>query len=404
MSTAPSAPPSNRGPQAALEPWQDPHAAPYLRIERVTKRFGEVYAVDDVSLLIYRGEFFSLLGSSGCGKSTLLRLLAGLERPTAGRIYIDGADVTEVPAYARPVNMMFQSYALFPHMSVEQNVAFGLKQQRMPRRQRNERVAEMLDLLEIAELRRRKPDQLSGGQRQRVALARSLAKQPKLLLLDEPLGALDKRLRENTQFELVNLQERLGITFVTVTHDQEEAMTMSTRIAVMQAGQILQVDTPSGIYEYPNCRPVARFIGSVNLFAGKVAAIDGDQVEIASSLGPPMRMRVLHPLAIGTPVSVAVRPEKMRPLAPDAAIAGPNRLIGTVEDIAYLGDVSIYRVRVRAADAETAGPAERRRDGGDSQIVEMTLTNTQPRTEQVLTWGEMVAMEWSPTSGVVLTD
>lgn len=442
------------------EPWQDPRAAPYVRIERVTKRFGEVYAVDDLSLNIYRGEFFSLLGGSGCGKSTLLRLLAGLERPTAGRIFIDGADVTNLPAYARPVNMMFQSYALFPHMSVEQNVAFGLKQERMPRSERLERVAQMLDLLEIGDLRRRKPDQLSGGQRQRVALARSLAKQPKLLLLDEPLGALDKRLRENTQFELVNLQERLGITFVTVTHDQEEAMTMSTRIAVMRAGQILQVDTPTAIYEYPNCQAVARFIGSVNLFPGKVVAVDGNQVRVASQLGPMMQMQAFHPFAIGTPVSVAVRPEKMRPCSlnsapssldvssaaslspsessrpdassgdsirpdagsadsaglglsktaptasdPDAAAGQVNRLAGVVEDIAYLGDVSIYRVRVQAsaafADSEAMADAD---DRPGSVIVEMTLTNIQPRTEQALTWGQPVAMEWSPTSGAVLSD
>jgi putrescine transport system ATP-binding protein len=387
-----------RAEHPVLEPWQDPRAAPYVRIDRVTKRFGPVYAVDDVSLAIYRGEFFSLLGSSGCGKSTLLRLLAGLERPTQGRIFIDGADVTDLPPYARPVNMMFQSYALFPHMSVEQNVAFGLKQDRMPRKQRRERVDEMLALLQISELRRRKPDQLSGGQRQRVALARSLARQPKLLLLDEPLGALDKRLRENTQFELVNLQERLGITFVTVTHDQEEAMTMSSRIAVMDAGRILQVDTPTAIYEYPNCRALARFIGSVNLFDGKVLAIDGELARIASSLGPVMEMRCLYPLAVGTSVSVAVRPEKMRPSDTTApAGAGVNRLDGIVEDIAYLGGVSIYRVRVEAANAGRDGDTS-------SQIVEMTMTNVQPRTEQDLTWGQHVAMEWSPTSGVLLTE
>jgi putrescine transport system ATP-binding protein len=303
-----------------------------------------------------------------------------------------------MPSYARPVNMMFQSYALFPHMSVEQNVAFGLKQEGMPRRQRAERVDEMLALLQIGELRRRRPDQLSGGQRQRVALARSLARQPKLLLLDEPLGALDKRLRETTQFELVNLQERLGITFVTVTHDQEEAMTMSTRIAVMQAGQILQVDTPTAIYEYPNCRAVARFIGSVNLLEGRVTAIDGDQARIASNLGPEMRMRCLYPLAIGTPVTVAVRPEKMRPCGPDESADGVNRVAGIVEDIAYLGDVSVYRVRVQATPDAAGGEA------APSQIVEMTLTNIQPRTEQALTWGQGVAMEWSPTSGVVLTE
>jgi putrescine transport system ATP-binding protein len=249
----------------------------------------------------------------------------------------------------------------------------------------------MLALLKIGELRRRRPDQLSGGQRQRVALARSLARHPKLLLLDEPLGALDKRLRENTQFELVNLQERLGITFVTVTHDQEEAMTMSTRIGVMDAGRIMQVDTPTAIYEYPNSRFVADFIGSVNLFEGKVAAIDGDQVLVQSRLGRGMRMRCPHPLALGTPVTVAVRPEKMR-TCDDYRDDGINQIKGVVEDIAYLGDVSIYRVRVGERGDTASG------------IVEMTLTNTQPRTEQALTWEQEVAMEWAPTSGVVLTD
>jgi putrescine transport system ATP-binding protein len=369
-----------------LEPWQDPKTRPYVRIDQVTKKFGDVYAVDDVTLDIYKGEFFSLLGSSGCGKSTLLRMLAGLERPTQGRIYIDGTDVTDIPAYSRPVNMMFQSYALFPHMTVEQNVEFGLKQDRMPRQERMQRVSEMLALLQISELRKRKPDQLSGGQRQRVALARTLAKQPKLLLLDEPLGALDKRLRESAQFELVNLQERTGITFVTVTHDQEEAMTMSTRIAVMNAGQILQVDTPTAIYEYPAYRFVADFIGLVNLFEGRVVETNGDQVLIETNLGRRLLMRDLHPHVIGTPVTVAIRPEKLQ-ICQDYREDEVNQVKGLVEDIAYLGDVSIYRVRV-----------------SPELLVEMTLTNVQPRTEQVLTWGQEVAMEWSPTSGVVLTE
>ncbi|MEY6434240.1 polyamine ABC transporter ATP-binding protein [Thioalkalicoccus limnaeus] len=370
----------------ALEPWQDPGAVPFVRIDRVTKQFGDVYAVDDVSLSIFRGEFFSLLGSSGCGKSTLLRLLAGLDYPSSGRIFIDGADVTDIPPYHRPVNMMFQSYALFPHMTVEQNVEFGLKQERMPRRERAERVGEMLDLLRISELRKRKPDQLSGGQRQRAALARSLAKHPKLLLLDEPLGALDKRLRENTQFELVNLQERIGTTFVTVTHDQEEAMTMSSRIAVMEAGRILQIDTPTGIYEFPSNRFVAEFIGSVNLFEGRVMQRDGDLVTVETRLGRPMQMRCPAPLALGKPVTIAIRPEKIRLSAAyrDDAV---NQIRGTVEDIAYLGDVSIYHVRT-----------------GPDQVTRMTLANIQPHTEQALTWGQEVAMEWSPTSGVVLTD
>ena len=369
-----------------IEPWQDPKAAPYLRIERVTKRFDDVYAVDDVSLSVYKGELFSLLGSSGCGKSTLLRLLAGLEAPTSGRIFIDGVDVTALPPYSRPVNMMFQSYALFPHMTVEQNVEFGLKQERMPRRERTQRVDEMLELLQIGELRKRRPEQLSGGQRQRAALARSLAKHPKLLLLDEPLGALDKRLREHTQFELVNLQERIGTTFITVTHDQEEAMTMSTRLAVMDAGQIIQVDTPTGIYEYPNSRFVAEFIGSVNLFEGKVVERIKDEVRIETRLSRPLRMRCLQPLSLGTPVTVAVRPEKMR-LCAEPSEAAENLVEGIVEDIAYLGDVSIYHVRI-----------------SPDQVAQMTLANVQPRTEQALTWGQEVAMQWSPTSGVVLTD
>ncbi|TCT23900.1 ABC transporter ATP-binding protein [Thiobaca trueperi] len=369
-----------------LESWQDPKAAPYVRIERLTKKFGDVYAVDDVSLNIFQGEFFSLLGSSGCGKSTLLRLLAGLEYPTSGRIHIDGVDVTDVPPYSRPVNMMFQSYALFPHMTVEQNIDFGLRQDRLPRRERAERIGEMLDLLKITPLRKRRPDQLSGGQRQRVALARSLAKHPKLLLLDEPLGALDKRLRENTQFELVNLQERLGTTFVTVTHDQEEAMTMSSRIAIMEAGQIMQIDTPTAIYEFPNCRFVAEFIGSVNLFEGKIVERQGDQVLIEAQFGGLMRMRSFQPHAIGTPVMVAIRPEKMR-LCETPGGDGVNRLQGIVEDIAYLGDVSIYRIRT-----------------GSGLLAEMTLTNIQPRTEQALTWEQEAVIEWSPTSGVVLTE
>jgi len=370
---------------AGLEPWQDPQARPFVRIERLTKRYGEVYAVDDLSLEIYKGEFFSLLGSSGCGKTTLLRVLAGLEAPTSGRVYIDGVDETGTPPYARPVNMMFQSYALFPHMSVEQNIAFGLAQERLPRRERRRRMARMLELLHIGALRTRRPDQLSGGQRQRVALARSLAKQPKLLLLDEPLGALDKRLREHTQFELVKLQEELNMTFVTVTHDQEEAMTMSTRIAVMEAGQILQVDVPPVLYEYPASRFVADFIGSVNLFEGRVLSREGETVDVQATPGPRLKMRCTRPLVAGTPVAVAIRPEKIR-LATSGEGGGVNRLRGVVEDIAYLGDISVYHLR-------TAG----------ERIVQMTLTNHRPITEPPLSWGQTVTMEWSPDSGVVLT-
>jgi putrescine transport system ATP-binding protein len=373
-------------PKRHLESWQDPSTQPYVQLQRVTRQYGDVYAVDDVSLDIYQGEFFSLLGSSGCGKSTLLRMLAGLEMPTSGRILIDGVDVTNVPPYKRPVNMMFQSYALFPHMSVEANIAFGLKQEKLSADIRNERIEQMLKLLHIEALRKRRPDQLSGGQRQRVALARSLAKHPKLLLLDEPLGALDKRLRENTQFELVNLQEKLGITFITVTHDQEEAMTMSSRIAVMHDGHILQVDTPSGIYEYPNCRFVAGFVGSINVFEGKIMQRSEGEAIIEGTHGEQYHMQCLQPLAIGLPVVVAVRPEKIR-LARNPEIESVNQIRGQVEDIAYLGDVSIFHLKTASG-----------------RKIQMTLTNTRPITEQTLTWGEEVVIEWDPDGGVVLTE
>ncbi|MFO0448772.1 MAG: ABC transporter ATP-binding protein, partial [Pseudomonadota bacterium] len=252
----------------------------YVRIDRVTKKFGAFTAVRQVSLDIRRGEIFCLLGGSGCGKTTLLRMLAGFEQPTEGRLYIDGVDVTDVPPYERPVNMMFQSYALFPHMSVFENVAFGLKQDRVPKAEIRDRVAEMLALVQLQDYGARKPHQLSGGQRQRVALARALAKRPKLLLLDEPLGARDKKLRARTRFELVGIQEKLGVTFVIVTHDQEEAMVLGTRIGVMHAGEILQVGTPTDIYEYPTSRYVADFIGSVNLYEGRIVEDEPDHVRI----------------------------------------------------------------------------------------------------------------------------
>jgi len=257
------------------QPWNNPDAVPYIRFENVTKKFGDFYAVDDVSLDIYRHELFALLGGSGCGKTTLLRMLAGFEEPTSGKIYIDGVDMAGVPAYERPTNMMFQSYALFPHMSVEQNVAFGLVQDGVSRSEIKELVAEMLGLVQMSKFAKRKPHQLSGGQRQRVALARSLVKRPKVLLLDEPLGALDKKLREQTQFELVNIQEKVGTTFVMVTHDQEEAMTMASRIAVMNEGVINQIGTPFELYEYPNSRYTANFLGQVNLIEGVL--VDDDE-------------------------------------------------------------------------------------------------------------------------------
>lgn len=339
------------GQKKRLWPWQDVNAKPFVRVQNVTKTFGNVYAVDDVSVDIYQGEFFSLLGGSGCGKSTLLRMLAGLETPSSGKILIDGVDVTHTPSFDRPVNMMFQSYALFPHMTVAQNIAFGLHQERMKAPAIAERVKHMLALVKLESLGQRKPDQLSGGQRQRVALARALAKQPKLLLLDEPLGALDKRLREHTQFELMNIQDQVGTTFITVTHDQEEAMTMSTRVAVMEAGRIAQVNTPANLYEYPANRFVAEFIGSVNMIEGRVLEQHDEFVHIAAQgFERTVVMKHAQPLPDGTPVSIAIRPEKLDVLeqlpAPDQlAATKQNWVRGVVTEMAYQGDVSVYHLR-----------------------------------------------------------
>ena len=302
----------NREQLKNLEPWQDPNVKPYVLIENINKSFGTTVAVKNLSISIYRGELFALLGASGCGKSTLLRILAGLEKPSSGRIVIDDLDITDLPPYKRPVSMMFQSYALFPHMTVEDNISFGLKQERLSKNQITERVDEVLDLVQLRKYRDRKPEQLSGGQQQRVALARSLAKRPKLLLLDEPLGALDKKLREKTQFELVNIQERVGITFVVVTHDQEEAMTMSSRIGIMDEGQIRQIGKPHEIYEFPHSRFVAEFIGSMNMFEGVVVEDEPDHVVIESSeAGCELYVTHAASMPVGANVTVALRPEKV---------------------------------------------------------------------------------------------
>ncbi len=377
---------SVRDTQLKWEPWNDPDATPYVRVERVTKKFGDFVAVDDVTLEIYQKEIFCLLGASGCGKTTLLRILAGFERPTAGRVFIDGVDMTDIPPYERPVNMMFQSYALFPHLTVEQNVAFGLKQDRAPRAEITQRVGEMLDLVKLSQFAKRKPHQLSGGQRQRVALARALVKKPKLLLLDEPLAALDKKLREHTQFELINIQETLGVTFIVVTHDQEEAMTLSSRIGVMNHGEIIQIGTPSEIYEYPTSRFVAEFIGSVNMFEGKLIEDEPGYVRIQSDdLEAPILVDHGVSSAPGATIWAAIRPEKMT-LLREKPDSGDNWAAVTVAEIAYMGDLSIYLLRL---------------DSG--KMLRVTQPNTHRHSEDRITWDERVYVRWHASSPVVVT-
>jgi putrescine transport system ATP-binding protein len=368
-------------------PWKDPEQKPYIRIEAVTKKFGEFVAVNAVSLDIFRGEIFCLLGGSGCGKTTLLRMLAGFEEPSKGRIFIDGVDMAGVPPYERPVNMMFQSYALFPHMTVEQNVAFGLKQEGRPSAEIRQRVTEMLDIVKLGEFARRKPHQLSGGQRQRVALARSLVKKPKLLLLDEPLGALDKKLREHTQFELVNIQEQLGVTFVVVTHDQEEAMTLASRIGVMNKGQIVQVGTPHEIYEFPSTRFVADFIGNVNLFGGRMIEDEPDHVLIDSpDLGGQIYIGHGISAAPNADVWVAVRPEKIQVTRERPGTTPHNCVPATVKEIAYMGEMSVLLLKL---------------DNG--RTVRVTQPNTYRHADDSLTWDESVWLNWHESSGVVVT-
>ncbi|OBU85312.1 transporter [Chromobacterium subtsugae] len=362
--------------------------APYLKIAGVVKKFGEHLAVDHIDLDIRKKEIFALLGSSGCGKSTLLRMLAGMETPSAGRIILDGQDMHGLQPYQRPVNMMFQNYALFPHMTVEENVAFGLKQDKVPRDEIAERVAKMLDLVQMRKFAGRKPHQLSGGQQQRVALARSLVKRPKLLLLDEPLGALDKKLRQQTQLELVNTIEAVGVTCIMVTHDQEEAMTMASRIGIMSEGKLLQVGTPTEIYEYPNCRFTAEFIGETNMLEGAVAVDEPDLVEIHSQeLGGVIRIEHGITGPKGMHVWASVRPEDVRldkqPLPP-----GPNRAAGTVQDIAYLGSYSIYHVKLAGGKVvKSIVPSSRWCDANE----------TPP------TWGDPVHVSWRSDAPVVLT-
>ncbi|WP_421724731.1 ABC transporter ATP-binding protein [Bauldia sp.] len=362
-------------------------AAPFIEFRNVSKRFGPVTAIDGVSLTIYEREFFALLGPSGCGKTTLMRMIAGLDQPSEGNVLLEGRSLAGVAPYRRPTNMMFQSYALFPHMTVAGNIAFGLKQANMARVDIETRVAEMLSLVKLEAFANRKPDQLSGGQRQRVALARSLARKPKVLLLDEPLGALDRKLREETQFELMDLQQTLGMTFLIVTHDQEEAMTVADRVAIMDHGRIVQVATPAEVYEQPNSRYVADFIGDINILEGRVSARDGETVHLtADTVGTPIAVAQAIDVSIGDTAWFAIRPEKVS-ISPDRpADATRNCVAGEVWDIGYLGDVSIYHVRLPAGST-----------------IKSTVTNRTRLVERPITWEDKVWLSWSADGGIVLT-
>ena len=361
---------------------------PFLRIEGVSKFFGTFQAVKNVNLSVSKGEIFALLGGSGCGKTTLLRMLAGFEEPTSGQIFLDGRDMANVPPWQRPVHMMFQSYALFPHMTVSANVGYGLKHEKgLSNAGRAARVAEMLDLVQLTQFAHRKPHQISGGQCQRVALARALARQPKLLLLDEPLAALDKKLREHTQFELMSIQERTGVTFIVVTHDQEEAMTLSDRIAVMDKGEVKQIGSPTEIYEFPQSKFVAGFIGSVNSFEARVIGRDNGHLRLdVPALGGEILARDVPVAAEGQKVSLAVRPEKMRITKdrPDT----PNAVAGHVKDLAYFGKDSLYRVILPGGLVQAHAVNARRGDEGAFMA----------------DWDDEVWVSFDPSSAIVLVD
>jgi putrescine transport system ATP-binding protein len=357
---------------------------PLVRFEGVTKRYGRVEAVRGLSLEIAPGEFFALLGPSGCGKSTLLRMLAGFETPDEGRILLDGEDIAQVPPHLRPVNMMFQSYALFPHMTVAGNIAFGLKQERLPKSEIDDRVAAMLALVQLENLADRKPHQLSGGQRQRVALARALVKRPKVFLLDEPLAALDKKLRTETQFELMALQEKLGLSFIIVTHDQEEAMTMADRIGLMNHGRLAQVGTAAEIYEQPATRWVAEFIGDVNLLEGTVSEAAGAVATVTTSAGS-LRATSPVPVKPGDSVAVAFRPEKLR-ISVEKPETDDNCFGGKVLDIGYLGDMSLYKIRL---------------DTG--AVVKAASVNVTRLLHRPIGWNERIYLRLDPDAAIVLT-
>jgi putrescine transport system ATP-binding protein len=366
-------------------PWNDPNENPLIRFRNVTKRFGDFVAIDDLTLDIFEQEFFALLGPSGCGKTTLMRMLAGFETPSEGRIELSGQDIVPVPPNKRAVNMMFQSYALFPHLSVWENIAFGLRRSPMPKGEIEARVEEMLKLTRLEKFAHRKPHQISGGQRQRVALARSLAKAPKLLLLDEPMGALDKKLRQETQFELMDIQEKTGTTFVIVTHDQEEAMTVASRVAVMDEGVLIQVATPDRIYETPNSVYVADFIGDVNIIKGTASGQGENRYRVKWTEGmPPLNAKSEQDFSDGQTCHLAIRPEKVA-ISAEKPEGADNAVQGKIHDIAYLGNLSTYHVEL------TSGV-----------IIKAQTSNTRRISRRSFTWEDPVWLSWTATAGVLL--
>jgi putrescine transport system ATP-binding protein len=370
----------------ANRPWLDPEAVPQVVIDNVSKSYDHITAVDSVSLKIYKGEMFALVGGSGCGKTTLLRMLAGFSEPSAGRISIDDADMKNVPPYARPVNMMFQSYALFPHMSVQSNVGYGLRRMPMAETERKRRIEEALEMVQLGSLAGRKPHQLSGGQRQRVALARALIRRPKVLLLDEPLSALDKKLREQTQFELMNIQYKVGITFVIVTHDQEEAMALSTRIAVMDRGRVIQVGTPAEVYEFPQNRFVANFVGSTNLFESTITSCGPGHITVRSAeMESDLIVDDRGRFNLGQRVCLAVRPEKITLTKAPVTEPGVNCIKGVVWELGYLGNHSIYRVKTECG-----------------KLLVVSAPNIRRTAEWSIDWSDEVYASFAADSGILL--
>jgi putrescine transport system ATP-binding protein len=370
----------------ADRPWLDPDARPQIVIEGVNKAFGAFTAVDSINLRIFKGEMFALVGASGCGKTTLLRMLAGFETPTSGRILIEDTDMTQVPPHRRPVNMMFQSYALFPHMTVADNIGYGLRSMALDASLKTQRIQEALEMVQLGAMAKRKPHQLSGGQRQRVALARALIRRPKVLLLDEPLSALDKKLREQTQFELMNIQSKVGITFVFVTHDQDEAMALSTRIAVMNRGRVVQVGTPSAIYEFPQDRFVADFIGTTNLFEGTVSgAQPGHLIVSSTEAGCDLIVDELGRFGSGQRVWVALRPEKIRLSKQPVRGERINQIKGMVWELGYLGNRSTYRIKTQTG-----------------KMVTVFAQNDQRTSEWSIDWSDEVYLSWTANCAVLL--